>query len=75
MDDKKHTLQLFSVGHDGAPPLYAVTQPNPSQLVLTPTGNDAKNDGALTLTRVPLPSHYPLQDRGFHWVNEWGLER
>ena len=29
----------------------------------------------LTLTRIPLPSHYPLLDRGFHWVNEWGLER
>ncbi|GAA3751656.1 hypothetical protein GCM10022270_07800 [Terriglobus aquaticus] len=29
----------------------------------------------LTLTRIPLPTHYPLLDRGFHWVNEWGLER
>jgi hypothetical protein len=75
VDDKKHTLELFSVGHDGAPPVYAVTQPNPLQLVLTPTGKDAKNDGILTLTRVPLPTHYPLLERGFHFVNEWGLER
>jgi len=44
-------------------------------MVLTPTGNDAKTAGTLTLVRVPLPSHYPLQDRGFHFVNEWGLER
>lgn len=37
----------------------------------------AKNFKPLTvaLTRIPLPSHYPLLDRGFHWVNEWGLER
>ena len=73
-DDKKHSLMLFSTGHDGAV-LYAVTQPDPSHLVLTPTGKDAKNDGVLSLTRVPLPSHYPLLDRGFHFVNEWGLER
>ena len=31
--------------------------------------------GSLTLTRIPLSSYYPLRDRGFHWVNEWGLER
>jgi hypothetical protein len=29
----------------------------------------------LTLTRTPLPTHYPLLDRGFHFVNQWGLER
>jgi hypothetical protein len=74
IDDNKHTLQLFSTGHDGAP-VYAATQPDPSHLLLTPTGKDAKNDGVLTLARVPLPTHYPLEDRGFHWVNEWGLER
>jgi hypothetical protein len=74
-DDKKHTLQLYCVGHDGPPPLYAVSQPDPAHLTLTPTGKDAKNNGTLTLARVPLPSHYPLLDRGFHFVNEWGLER
>jgi hypothetical protein len=75
LDDKKHTLQLFCVGHDGPPPEYAITQPDPTHLILTPTGKDAKSDGTLTLTRIPLPSHYPLLDRGFHFVNEWGLER
>lgn len=29
----------------------------------------------LSLTRIPQPQHYPLLERGFHWVNEWGLER
>ncbi len=74
IDDKKHTLQLFSAGHQDAA-VYAMTNPDPSHLVLTPTGKQARKDGALTLTRVPLPSHYPLLDRGFHLVNEWGLER
>ncbi len=73
-DEKKHTLQLFTTGHDGAP-VYAVTQPDPSHMVLTPTGKDAKKDGVLKLRRVALPAHYPLLDRRFHFVNEWGLER
>jgi hypothetical protein len=29
----------------------------------------------LTLTRTPIPNHYPLPNRGFHFVNQWGLER
>jgi hypothetical protein len=29
----------------------------------------------LTLTRTPIPSHYPLLERGFHFVNQWALER
>jgi hypothetical protein len=72
-DDKKHTLFLVSESND--PITYALTQPDAVHLVLTPTGKDAKNDGTLTFVRVPLPSHYPLEDRGFHFVNEWGLER
>jgi hypothetical protein len=72
-DDKKHTLFLVTESND--PVTYAMTQPDPTHLVLKPSGNDAKTAGTLTLVRVPLPSHYPLQDRGFHFVNEWGLER
>ena len=74
INDKKHTLQLFCTGREDAP-TYAMTQPDPSHLTLSPTGKDAAKDGSLTLTRVPLPTHYPLLDRGFHFVNEWGLER
>ena len=29
----------------------------------------------VTLTRTQIPSHYPLLERGFHAINEWGLER
>ena len=75
LDDKKHTLQLFHQGSDGPPPVYSLTQPDPTHIVLTPAGKEAKTAGTLTLVRVPLPSHYPLEDRGFHFVNEWGLER
>jgi hypothetical protein len=75
LDEKKHTLQLYCNGHNGEPPLYAMAQPDANHLILTPTGKDAKNDGVLTLARVPLPAHYPLEERGFHLVNEWGLER
>ncbi len=73
-DMKKHTVSLGTSGMD-APIVYNFTQPDPDHFILTPTGNDAKTAGTLTLTRVPLPAHYPLLDRGFHWVNEWGLER
>jgi len=72
-DDKKHTLFLVSAAD--TPITYALTQADPSHLVLKPTGADAKTAGTLTLVRVPLPAHYPLEDRGFHFVNEWGLER
>ena len=72
-DDKKHTFFLVTAVND--PITYAMTQPDPTHLVLKPTGDAAKTAGTLTLARVPLPSHYPLLDRGFHFVNEWGLER
>jgi hypothetical protein len=74
-DDKKHTWTIYCLGHDGDPPLYAITQPDPTHILLTPTSKQARDNGNLALVRVPLPSHYPIEDRGFHFVNEWGLER
>jgi hypothetical protein len=72
IDDKKHTFTLSS---EAGRIVYEMQQPDPLHLTLTPTGDDAKTAGTLTLTRIPLPTHYPLLDRGFHFVNEWGLER
>ncbi len=72
-DAAKHTLNLFIMGTGAID--YALAQPDPTHLVLTPAGKDAAIQPTLQLTRVPLPTHYPLLDRGFHWVNEWGLER
>ena len=72
-DAKKHTLSLASEA--GGHVVYAIQQPDPAHLVLTPTGKSSKTASVLALTRVPLPTNYPLLDRGFHFVNEWGLER
>jgi len=72
VDDKKHTLYLLQEDHRT---LYNLTAPDSEHLVLTPTGEHASADGTLHLTRVLLPSHYPLLDRGFYLVNEWGLWR
>ncbi len=73
-DDKKHTVKLSCTGHPGSAE-YAIAQPDPTHLLLTPTGKDAKTEPILALSRVPLPRSYPLLDRGFHFINEWGLER
>jgi hypothetical protein len=29
----------------------------------------------ISFTRTPTMAHYPLLERGFHWVNQWGYER
>ena len=73
-DDTKHTFILASGDTETT---YDLRRLDPSHLLLTPNpkDKDAKTTPTLTLIRVPLPTHYPLQERGFHWVNEWGLER
>ncbi|AEU34711.1 hypothetical protein [Granulicella mallensis] len=71
-DETKHTFWMTWVGQ--GPADYNVSQPDPSHLVLASAG-DVKNGYILHLTRVPLPQHYPLLDRGFHLINEWPFER
>lgn len=64
---------VMNIAGPGLPTVtFALNQPDASHLVLTPI---AGQSGELRLTRVPLPSHYPLLERGFHMINEWGLER
>jgi hypothetical protein len=57
---------------------YNVSQPDPDHLTLTPTSGSGA-DPTLSLTRVPLPSSYPLLDRihehSLHLVEEWGFLR
>jgi hypothetical protein len=74
-DASTHTLRIQPIGV--APSVtYAVTQPDATHLVLTPqSSRPAGEYGTLTLSRVPTPQQYPLLERGFHWLNEWGLER
>ena len=65
---------VLRVSGPGLPAVtFAISQPDASHLVLTPIAG--QSTGELRLTRVPLPSHYPLLERGFHLINEWGLER
>jgi hypothetical protein len=70
-DDNAHTVQIQPIGVS-QPTLYSVTHPDKTHIVLTPLRGQR---GVLTLSRIPTPAHYPLMERGFHWVNEWGLER
>jgi hypothetical protein len=70
-DGTAHTLEIQPIGLKQKT-TYAFTQPDPTHLVLTPLRGDF---GVLTLSRIPIPARYPLLERGFHWVNEWGLER
>lgn len=67
---KSGTFVLYRESDD--PIVYSFSQPDPAHLVLTPAD---RVSGTLRLTRVPLPTHYPLLERGFHLVNEWPLER
>ena len=78
-DPAKHTMRIGIYVND--PVLYALQMPDNDHAVLTAIPpEDKKSDAAkkfkpstVVLTRVPVPAHYPLLDRGFHWVNEWVL--
>ncbi len=70
-DDRAHTVEIQPIGV-ALPTLYAIAQPDAAHLVLTPLRGQP---GTLTLSRIPTPPTYPLLERGFHWINEWGLER
>jgi hypothetical protein len=85
LDAKAHTLRISDFPTDAV--TYSFQMPDNNHLILTSVAPDsAKNkSGAkpaapftpavVTLTRTPIPAHYPLLDRGFHYVNQWGLER
>lgn len=82
IDAKAHTITIFPYG--GAPGNYSWQMPDNNHLVLTsvpPKAGKGKQPdkkfvpATMTFTRTPLPKHYPLLERGFHLVNEWGYER
>jgi hypothetical protein len=70
-DAANHMLTLFSSTRQNI--RYTIAQPDATHLTLTPIA-DTDAPG-LHLTRVPLPTQYPLYQRGFHLTNEWGFER
>jgi hypothetical protein len=86
IDEKAHTVTVHGAGGTGSGE-YAWEMPDTNHLVLVSQASKpeprAKPDPkakpfvaeTVTFTREPVMAHYPLLDRGFHWVNEWGLER
>jgi hypothetical protein len=89
LDPKKHTVRV-SCYFINAPTNYAWQLSDPNHLILTsvppePPKPDPKHKPArpaapftpavLTLTRTPTLDHYPLLERGFHFISEWRYER
>lgn len=85
LDRKKHTVRINC--YFIAPSTnYAWQLSDPNHLTLTsvapepPKHKPAKpaapfTPAVLTLTRTPTPAHYPLLERGFHFISEWRYER
>ena len=89
LDAKKHTVRI-NCYFISDPTNYAWQLSGPDHLILTAVPPDApkpdsKHNPAkpaapftpavLTLTRTPTPAHYPLLERGFHFISEWRYER
>jgi hypothetical protein len=89
LDSKKHTVRI-NCYFIGPPTNYAWQLSDPDHLILTSVAADPPkpdpqhklerpaaqfSPAVLTLTRIPTPAHYPLLERGFHFVNEWRYER
>lgn len=84
IDKQADTMIVYG---DGEPMMYGINLPDANHLVLVSRAPKpdpkAKPDPrakpfvaeTVSFTREPVMAHYPLLERGFHWVNEWGLER
>jgi hypothetical protein len=81
----KHTV-LLGCYFINPPTNYSWRLSDPDHLVLTsvppePPKNKPAKPAApftpvtLTLTRTPTPAHFPLLERGFHFISEWRYER
>jgi len=83
---EKHTVRI-NCYFIGAPTNYSWQFSDPDHLVLTAVPPETpKSDpnrkpappfspAVLNLTRIPTPAHYPLLERGFHFISEWRYER
>jgi hypothetical protein len=72
-DTARHTLEFDGPGKNKT--LFAITQPDPMHLVLTPIGDKAGKAATVSLTSATPPGGYPLLHRGFHWASEFPYER
>ncbi len=85
VDPKAHTVEINDFPTPGVKYSYQMADNEHLTLTSMPPEkpkSEAKaapekpfTPAVVTLTRIPVPSHYPLLDRGFHLVNQWGLER
>jgi hypothetical protein len=69
------TLGSYLFNEKGFQGKYTYSLADPEHLVLTPVSTETSMHSVLTLDKVSLPTHYPLFDRGFQWVQEWAYER
>jgi hypothetical protein len=83
----KHLMTIFGAGAGGTK--YSWQMPDANHLILTTVPPDApKANGktpakamppftpqTVSFTREPVMAHYPLLERGFHFINPWGYER
>lgn len=89
LNPKEHTVRI-NCYFINPPTNYAWQLSDPNHLTLTSVSSDPskpspQNKSAkpsppikpavLTLTRTPTPNHYPLLERGFHFISEWRYER
>ena len=86
LDSKKHTVRI-NCYFISDPTNYAWQLSDPDHLILTSVPPEAPKPDSkqkpaapftpavLTLTRTPTPAHYPLLERGFHFISEWRYER
>jgi hypothetical protein len=72
-DSAKHTLEFTR--DDESKIAFAITTPDSTHLILTPTGTEAKTASTMKLTLVSPPNGYPLLHRGFHWVSEYPYQK
>lgn len=72
-DSQKHTLTFTRP--DKSTVTYLAVSPDPTHLILTPTGPETRTASKVSLTLVSPPQGYPLLTRGFHWVSEYPYQR
>ncbi len=70
-DEAKHQLRVSAAAIRAA--MYDWSLPDPDHLELKRMAD--KQPVTIHLHRLPAPDHYPLLERKFSWINEWGYER
>lgn len=70
-DEAKHHLRISAAAIKAV--VYDWSVPDRDHLELRRAGDDQA--GTIRFHRLAAPEHYPLTERRFNWINEWGYER